>query len=201
MNRICLITHCEAAHSVDKKVGGWYDSKLTLQGEQQAAKLSSKIIDLGFDLQNSTFYCSDLTRAVQTAEILTKDISMKLILDHRLREMSFGTHEGMDQNDHNKIMVPTNTTGDRLDHRICDGAESRRDVASRVVEFVEEIMKLDNDKVVVTHGFTATFFIAAFQKIDIGSMGWVNYRLKLGSVSILEEDDLFQNRSVRLLNA
>lgn len=200
MRRICLITHCEASHSVDEKVGGWFNSTLTLNGEKQAALLSKRIADYGFNIDDSTAYSSDLLRAVQTAEILLKNSTTNLKLVNRLREMSFGTHEGMEQQEHNKIMMPKSPIGERLDHRICNGSETRRDVATRVSEFVEEVMKTSGDKLVVTHGFAATFFIAAFQKIDIESMGYMNFKLNPGSISILAEDDLFNNRSVNLLN-
>ena len=42
MKRIGLITHCEATHSVDGKVGGWYNSELTIKGKQQAVELLGK---------------------------------------------------------------------------------------------------------------------------------------------------------------
>lgn len=200
MRRICLIIHCEASHSVDGKVGGWFDSTLTLNGEKQATLLSKRITDYGFNIDDSIAYSSDLLRAVQTAKILLKDSTANLNLDNRLREMSFGTHEGMEQGEHNKIMMPISPIGERLDHGICNGSETRRDVATRISEFVEEIMKTNDDKIVVTHGFAATFFIAAFQKIDIECMGYMNFKFNPGSVSILEEDDLFNNRSVNLLN-
>ncbi|EZH74161.1 hypothetical protein ATO12_14930 [Aquimarina atlantica] len=200
MKRICLITHCEATHTVDGRVGGWFDSDLTVKGKQQASLLPSKIRELGFDVQNLTVYSSDLKRAAQTAQILTNGTNTPLILDQRLREMSFGTHGGMVQSEHNKIMIPVSPNGNRLDHRICKGAETRRNVAERICQFVDEIIELEKDIIVVTHGFAATFFIAAFQKIDISSMGYINYRLNPGSISILEEDNIFKSRVIKLLN-
>ena len=200
MKRICLVTHCEATHSVDGKVGGWYDSELTEKGKQQATELPEKLDKLGFDIRHLTIYSSDLKRAAQTAQILTEKTDKKPVFDSRLREMSFGTHGGMNQENHNKIMIPISPFGNRLDHRICDGAENRREVAARISEFMEEIMKSEQDVVIVAHGFAATFVIAAFQKIAISSMGYINYKLKPGSISILEEDDVFKNRIVSLLN-
>ncbi|MDY8137504.1 histidine phosphatase family protein [Aquimarina sp. 2201CG5-10] len=200
MKRICLITHCEATHTVDGRVGGWFNSDLTEKGKQQASQLPGKIRELGFDFQNLTVYSSDLKRATQTAQILTSGTNTPPILDQRLREMSFGTHGGMIQSEHNKIMIPVSPNGNRLDHQICKGAESRRNVAERICQFVDEIMQLEKDKIVVTHGFAATFFIAAFQKIEISSMGYINYMLNPGSISILEEDSIFRNRVVKLLN-
>lgn len=60
MKRLCLITHCEATHSIEEKVGGWFDSDLTLKGRQQASQLPSKVEKLGFDLDKLTIYSSDL---------------------------------------------------------------------------------------------------------------------------------------------
>ncbi|MBT8218177.1 MAG: histidine phosphatase family protein [Bacteroidia bacterium] len=200
MKRICLITHCEASHSVDGKVGGWFDSELTKRGKKQANELPKKLEQLGFDIKSQTVFCSDLKRALQTAEILTRNTTIEPILEQRLREMSFGTHEGMNQDEHHKIMIPLSPTGNRLEHRICDGAENRRTVANRISDFLNEVLKLEKDIIIVTHGFAATFVIAVFQKIDVSSMGYINYKLKPGSISILEEDDLFKNRTVSLLN-
>ena len=99
-----------------------------------------------------------------------------------------------------KVRKGVELNGNRLDHRICDGVENRREVAARISEFMEEIMKSEQDVVIVTHGFAATFVIAAFQKIEISSMGYINYKLKPGSISILEEDNVFKSRIVSLLN-
>lgn len=200
MKRICLITHAEATHSVEGKVGGWFDSELTDNGMNQALGLREKVSNLNFELGSLAFYSSDLKRAVQTAEILLGNSSTVLNLDCRLREMSFGRNEGMCQKEHDEIIVPSSLTGDRLDHKICVGAESRRDVAIRVSELVNELMCIEGDMLVVTHGFAATFFIAAFQKLDIESMGYLAFKLKPSSISVLVEDDLFKNRSINVLN-
>ena len=200
MKKIGLITHCEATHSVEGKVGGWYDSVLTPKGAEEAANLPERMRELGFDISKCVVYSSDLKRAEQTAGILLGNASTNLRLDKRLREMSFGTHEGMEQKHHNQIMIPVNVAGNRLDHRICEGAESRREVAARISEFVGEVLNEEKDIIVITHGFAATFFIAAFQKIAIESMGYIYYQLNPGSISILEEDELFFNRSISLLN-
>lgn len=200
MKRICLITHTEASHSIENKVGGWYNSELTPEGRKVAASLVKKITHLGFNIARCPIYSSDLKRAYQTAKIIQGNSTQKIILEKRLREMSFGSHEGMNQNEHNQLMNPLSISGERMDHKICQGAESRKDVAKRTNEIVNEIMKNDEDVIVVTHGFAATFFIAAFQKIGIEHTGFINYKLRPGSITILEEDDVFKNRTVSLLN-
>ncbi|MDW3194281.1 MAG: histidine phosphatase family protein [Cytophagales bacterium] len=194
MQNIYLITHCEATHSVEKKVGGWYDSELTEHGRKQAEELE-KIINERVDINSLEIFSSDLKRAVQTAKIIRKEVH-KIRLDPRLREMSFGTHEGLPQGQHLQSMVPVSPDGNRLDHRICPGAESRREVATRIDEFVEELINSGDDALIVTHGFAATFFIAAFQKIEVNSQGYLNYALNPGSLTLLKIDELFENRTV-----
>lgn len=198
MQTIFLITHCEATHTVEGKVGGWYDSALTENGEKQAQDLALQLNDL-IAINSLQIYSSDLKRAAQTAELLTKN-KESIQFDRRLREMSFGTHEDLPKNEHLQSMIPINSNGSRMDHRICPGAESRREVATRIKEFVEEIIDEGKDTLFVTHGFAATFVIAAFQKIDIECQGYLNYALKPGSIVKLKIDDLFENRTVEWVN-
>lgn len=200
MQTIYLVTHCEASHSVEGKVGGWFDSELTTCGRQQASELSKRLKEWT-DLQSLDVYSSDLKRAAETTEILIKNTSVTPQLDPRIREMSFGSHEGMSQTEHLRTMIPVSETGDRLDHRICPGAESRREVGERVTQFMEEVMQIDKKKLIVTHGFAASFLIAAFQKIEVTSQGYLNYGLRPGSIILLEIDDLFENRSVKWIKS
>lgn len=200
MKRICLITHAQATHATDKLVGGWFNSNLTDKGQEQAKLLSSKVTEFGFDPSKLTTYSSDLNRAYQTAQLICAGSESKIVLEPRLREMSFGTHEGMPQQEHIELMQTPPPSGNRLDHRICPGAESRRDVATRVVDFVDSIMDSEEDVIIVAHGFSSSFVIAAFQKIAIESMAYIDYKLKSGSISILETDDTFHNRTIKLLN-
>ena len=201
MKKICLITHTEATHTVNNLVGGWYDSELTEVGRKQANALSSRVAEYGFDIATAQVYSSDLTRAKQTAEIICGVHSNRIIFDARLREMSFGDNEGLPQSEHSKLMQFPPKTGNRLDHRICKGAESPRELASRVTEFVESIMQDEQDVIVIAHGFSSSFVIAAFQQIPIEGMAYIDYKLRSASISILEVDDYFHNHAIKLLNA
>lgn len=200
MKKIYLVTHAEASHSVEKKIGGWYDSRLTDRGVKKASSLAQKIEGLGADFNELTVYSSDLLRCKQTVEIITQPDTSKVVFDSRLREMCFGDNDGIDQLAHERVMRPTCSDDNRLDHRICPGAESRKELGERIKSFVDEIMNIEGDAIVVTHGFAATFFIAAFQNIEVSNMGYISYKLASGSVSVLIADDLFENRTLNLLN-
>lgn len=200
MKRICLITHTEASHTVDRRVGGWFNSDLTVAGQQQAMSLRPRLLELGFNPAKLPVYSSDLNRAVQTAELLCESSKLNIQFDARLREMSFGENGGMPLAEHTQLIKFPPEVGNRLDHRICNGAESPRDLAQRTTEFVAERMTEAGDLIIVSHGFASSFVIAAFQNIAIESMAYIDYKLRAGSISVLEADDYFHNRSIVLLN-
>ncbi|ARX88165.1 phosphoglycerate kinase [Streptomyces alboflavus] len=51
-------------------------------------------------------------------------------------------------------------------------------------------------QIVVTHGFAATFVVAAWIKMPYDSVGSVHFRAPSGSITVLHEDDFFHNRQV-----
>jgi probable phosphoglycerate mutase len=55
-------------------------------------------------------------------------------------------------------------------------------------------------QVVVTHGGTATFPLAAWIGIPIDAAGLVAFRFSSGGITLLREDDYFHNREVVHLN-
>jgi probable phosphoglycerate mutase len=144
---------------------------------------------------------SDLKRARQTAEIIGEALQSPVVLDPRLRELSYGIAEGRPQSWLAERIVATPTCGSRLDHRVCEGAESRRDLATRVYAALDEILASDvKDVIIVTHGFAATFVIACWIGLPIEKADYVNFTVSPASLSLLVEDDVFMNRSVQCLN-
>ena len=78
-----LIRHAEseanAAQDLDNPTY-YYDARITQRGKEQASNLYQKIKDLSFD----QYFCSPLTRTIQTFSLLFPD--KKPILDPLLRE-------------------------------------------------------------------------------------------------------------------
>ena len=67
---------------------GWCDVLLSEKGRAQAQSLRRQCAGMAFD----AIYCSDLERAVDTAEIVFPD--REVVLDSRLREMNYGVLNG-----------------------------------------------------------------------------------------------------------
>jgi len=200
MRRIAVVVHAEAQHHVDQLVGGWYDSSLTERGRKQARQVGIALRRVFPELP-VPIVSSDLRRARQTAEIIGKMLGSPVILDPRLRELSYGIAEGRPKTWLAERIVATPTCGSRLDHRVCEGAESRRDLATRVYAAVDEILASDvKDVIIVTHGFAATFVIACWIGLPIDKTDYVEFAVSPASLSLLVEDDVFMNRSVQYLN-
>ena len=86
--KITLVRHSEVIAEYQGKYNGHIDIALSLKGKKEAQELAQKLQDMNFD----RVYCSDLRRARETLHELGVD--GEPIYTHRLREKSWGVHEG-----------------------------------------------------------------------------------------------------------
>jgi len=199
MRNVYVITHAQSLHHIEERVGGWNDTPLTDLGREQAEKIG-RFLRTAIDSTNVQLFSSDLKRAAETAEIIGRHLEKPVTLDSRLREMSAGAAEGKLQSWFRDRIKPQPANGNRLDHRIYTGAESRREVAERVSAALTDILERGApNTVIVSHGFASTFLIMAWMKIPAEHMDYCDLPAKTGSITKLHEGDLFGNRSVTYL--
>jgi broad specificity phosphatase PhoE len=134
--------------SVDNERGvatGWLDGELSETGRENARELGARRRDDGI----AVVYCSDLGRAVETAEIAFGGSGIPVRQDRRLRECNYGELNGM----------PTARLREEVPRRIdmpYPGGESYRDVVERVDDFLGELPpELDGARIVLI-GHAAT---------------------------------------------
>ncbi len=89
---LIVVRHGETEWNRDGLQQGQQNSDLTELGIQQAQAVADALEEYSFD----AIYCSDLGRAVQTAEIIAEPHKLKLILDTRLRERHLGITQGLE---------------------------------------------------------------------------------------------------------
>ena len=200
MKNIYVVRHTEATHHIEGLVGGWYDTSLTEKGRNQARKIAAALYsEIGE--QNIPIYSSDLKRCAETAEAFAEVFNSTVTLDRNLREMSWGDAEGKNQEWWDKNITPKPVDGNRLDHKLVWNAESRRDVGTRIQNTVNRIVsRSDKNIIIVTHRFALTFVIMAWLRIPVENMDYCRFNTRYGSVTLLHEDDLFENRSVMYVN-
>jgi glucosyl-3-phosphoglycerate phosphatase len=198
MKNLYVVAHPEAQHTVEDVVGGWYNSRLTSHGRAQADRIGKTLARrIRASSRPAQLVSSDLSRCAEAAEIVGRHIEMPARLDIRLREISFGEAEGRPNFWLAARQVPA-PDHDRLDHRgPISGAETRREVATRVSSCVQELMAdLDHDFIVMTHGYAHTFVVTAWLQLPIDAVGFASFATSPGAITHLQHDDYWRNRSM-----
>jgi broad specificity phosphatase PhoE len=133
--------------STDNEAGvasGWRDPPLSDKGREQAEELGARHQGEQID----AVFPSDLRRAVETAEIAFPN-GMPIHPDRRLREYNYGTMTGSAPD------VIHTERPNRVDKAFPEG-ESLSDVAERVRDFLDDLVRDWDGKRVVIIGHGAT---------------------------------------------
>ena len=101
--------------------------------------------------------------------------------------MSFGSAEGRPAKEIGGA-IPSHEGDNRLDFRNKFGGETKRELASRLYEVMNEIGERER-AIICTHGYATTFLIACWIGMPIESVEYVNSRVRPGSITHLVEDD------------
>ncbi len=199
MRNVYLVTHTESQHHVDELVGGWYDTSLTGLGRRQAAALAERLAGICAGEQ-PLLISSDLKRARETAEVVGGRLGVRVEVDPDLREISQGVAGGKPRAWLDERMQPT-PDDNRLDFRNVEGAETRREAASRLYRALDAVIAREaGTSIVVTHGFAVTFLLAAWIAMPLESVGYVHFPAVSGSITHLREDNFFRSRAVLALH-
>jgi len=84
-------THCTTEDNEEGRATGWLPGRLSRRGAAEARELGRRRADDGI----AAVFCSDLRRAVQTAEVAFGRSGVPVLLDWRLRECDYGERNGM----------------------------------------------------------------------------------------------------------
>jgi 2,3-bisphosphoglycerate-dependent phosphoglycerate mutase len=134
--------------SVDNERGvasGWLPSRLSRRGRALAAQLGERRRDDGI----SVVFASDLTRAVETAQIAFAGSAIPIYTDPRLRECNYGMLNGMPRAELEAARLR------RLGEPFPEG-ESWRQAVERVKGFLDEVGAARDGERVLLIGHVAT---------------------------------------------
>jgi broad specificity phosphatase PhoE len=123
---------------------GWSDVELSPLGIEQSIALRDQTKDMQFDV----VFCSDLKRAVNSAELTWKDI-YSIIPDARLRECNYGKLNGSPSS----IVEPMQE--EECIYNAFPEGESYEDVKARIADFLEFLKKNYDGKTVALVGHKA----------------------------------------------
>jgi alpha-ribazole phosphatase/probable phosphoglycerate mutase len=132
--KITYFVHGTTTDNEKEISSGWSDVDLSDLGVQQSLKLWGKVKNNHFDI----VFCSDLKRAVHSAELTFKD-KVKIIPDKRLRECNYGKYNAYPS----KIVEPMQE--ENITKRFPEG-ESYEDVKNRISDFLDFLKENYNGK-------------------------------------------------------
>jgi len=154
---IFFARHGETDWNRQRRYQGARDVPLNATGRKQADRMGPLLVELldqyGHDPRNMRWYSSPLSRSTETMDRMRAAFRIELpdiILDDRLREISFGDLEGLlhDELPDNLAVAPGQRSGEYWHHRPPSG-ENYQDVADRLATFAGE---LTVPSVITAHG-------------------------------------------------
>lgn len=141
LTTIYIVRHGQSTGNVDQTTGG-SDPELTELGRQQITEVTQKLKKIHFD----TILCSDLKRAVQTAEILRTENQLEVKVHDVLRERSYGSFYTNKSREEIRALIEQlhqkvqSLTDDELwHHKEVDDMESNEEAITRFITFLREV--------------------------------------------------------------
>ena len=152
------VRHGETEWNLVEKQQGQLDSPLTDLGIKQAQSLAKGLVPKKIDV----LYSSDLGRALQTAEIIAKKLSLDIHTDTRLREWHLGSLQGLTIKEFaKKFPQEAAQFNPGNPDYILPGGESAAQRYNRCINCTEDIAMREAGKriLLVTHGGILNSFL------------------------------------------
>jgi probable phosphoglycerate mutase len=160
--------HGKTEWNAKHKLQGRTDIPLNEDGKRMAENARAEYFNVHFDI----CYCSPLSRAKETAEILLRGRNIPIITDERLIEMSFGVYEGI-ENSFQISDCPINVLFIEPEkYKVpVEGAESFEALYSRTGAFLKEVVESQlakgKDILIVGHGSMNASIVCQIKDIPI----------------------------------
>ena len=158
--KLYFVRHCEVVERYHGRYNGHLDIPLSQKGKADAKLLAQKLSCVDFDRA----FCSDLLRAKQTIEPFK--LRCEIIYTERLREKSWGRHEGKSFAEITKEGLKYTTFTKWIND--LDG-ENFHHYAQRLLEYFQNVLLKQKGEniLVVTHAGVIKTLISLLNKIDL----------------------------------
>lgn len=143
MTKLIFFAHSTTYDNEAKNATGWLQGELSPTGLEQAKKLPTLLKDSSFEV----VFCSDLHRAIQSAELGFLH-THPIRHDWRLREANYGDLDGTNKSFKSDMIKFINSP--------YPGGESYQDTEVRLRSFLNDVNKFFPDRFVAVIGHEAT---------------------------------------------
>lgn len=147
-----IVRHGETDWNVARKLQGQSDILLNKNGIEKARITADALKNL----ELTHIFSSPLKRAYKTAEILRGKRAIEIVTDDRIKEISFGVDEGVEESVRRPEFM--NFFADPIHYEPAEGGESYEQLWERAKEFIYQVLvplseeQADAKVMVVAHG-------------------------------------------------
>lgn len=193
---IHFVRHCESTWNQDSRYSGHTNVPLSINGNQQSNLLAKKmkIYSINYILS------SDLDRAVHTALPISKELGIPISIDKGLREVNFGSFEGLKQSDIVK-KFPEIWDSYLRNPTICKfpGGETIVESLDRSLDVLLKLLcqSVNQQSIIVMHGTIIRVILSAALGIELNNFRSSFSPLANGSITsmkfplIINKDDFY----------
>lgn len=175
VTKLFLIRHGQSAGNAEGRFGGHGPTPLSDLGRQQAEATASFLAKEGVNV----IYTSDLLRAVQTAEPLSRLTGVPLTATQAFRERHVGVLEGLTF-DESKEKYPKDFYAlvNRTVHHVISGGESYRHLLRRSTAALNEILRTHQGQKIAIYSHTGalcflTLYLLGAIRRDTKQTPWI----------------------------
>ncbi len=186
---VYLIRHGQSVANIESRFCGHSDVPLSDKGRVQAALTADFLKERKIDI----CFCSDLSRAHETAQIICEPHNIEPVKTVGLREINGGKWEGVTKDELRRIFPTERNVWDtNIGYTVCEGGESVREAGERFYGAVEKICKQNKGKsiLIVAHALVIRTFYSFTESRNLDDIQKINFPDN-ASVSIVEYDGKF----------
>lgn len=168
-----IMRHGRTDWNLQYRLQGSVDIPLNEEGRRMAREAAENYRDIHLDI----CFVSPLSRARETAEIFLEGRDVPIVVDQRLREMSFGRYEGMDHIYQKPDLPIYKLFQDPERYEPEEGAESFAELFARTGEFIrqeaEPRLAKGQDILIIGHGAMNSAIVSQYRKKPLSEF-WEN---------------------------
>ncbi len=157
---IILVRHGETLWNKKKKLQGQIDIQLSKTGLKQADLVAKRVKTFGI----TKIYSSGLKRAIQTANAISKELDLPLLINEGLNERAYGEHQGKSWKDIKHYYKDEKTYFHNFKP---NGGESNIEFGERVIFALNKIINANEGEkiLIVCHSGVIHILIRHLRKI------------------------------------
>ena len=197
MRTILLIRHGQSEHHINGLTGGWTDTPLTERGRRQVELLAGRLKEVVAGVP-ARMLASDFIRAVQTAEIVGRELGLPFTQDAGLREINNGVAAGMRREEAHPLRYPP--TEPLLDWRPYPGGETWREFYTHVATCMDRLAReQEGVMILVSHAGTIIHQVSWWLRLDMETLGHTWFDIHPASLTVLRLNP-WGDRTIERLN-